>query len=128
MEGTLKIDKRELKGTCWTCRRGLFTFYQVWCMHPNHPEGYKAHHPFDVCPNYELSTEFKFFERILSLPRNKQFVEPHIKSDKDGKVTINGKNKTIYGTSEACSDAQSNPLYVDCKPDNQFRKRVEKAL
>lgn len=94
--GNLKIDKHEARGTCLTCRRGFFTLYAVWCMHPKLPSGYKLHSPFDTCPGYEIHNEFKLLERVITVQRNKKYVEPYV-TEKNGEVEIHGKNKTING-------------------------------
>lgn len=74
----VSVDKKKLRGKCITCRRGFFTFYMVWCMHPKLPSGYKAHSPFDTCSGYELSQEFKFMANFFKMQNHEKYVRPFI--------------------------------------------------
>jgi hypothetical protein len=125
--GELKLNKHEARGTCLTCRRGFFSFYAVWCMHPTNPSGYNLHSPFDSCPCWEVSGEFKLLDRILTVQRNPKYVDQYVVKQQGNKVIINGRNKILNATESqpgGSNPPESNPLPASSKPTRQTKERM----
>jgi hypothetical protein len=125
--GELKVNKHEARGTCLTCRRGFFSFYAVWCMHPTNISGYKLHSPFDSCPGWELSGEFKLLDRILTVQRNPKYVDKYVVRKEGDKVMINGKTRilnAIESKKGGGNASESDPLPIDSKPAGSTKERM----
>jgi len=79
----VSISKEQMRGKCWTCRRGVFTFGVVWCIHPTRVEGYKLHGPLDTCQGWELTWEFSQLKKFFRMHKDGKPI-------KEEEVEVNG--------------------------------------